>query len=654
MTEWYWEVGMFQKMTIGKRLILAFSLILMLLCGFGIISFWCLYKLYSGIEVLQMNAKISTYAMQVRIDYANMRRFEKGIFINVASEQKQEPYLIMWNKTHDDLINTFAELNRYLLLKEDKDTVVLMQQVMRNYQLGFNETLEQLRKGDYKDAEQANEAMDKFRWAANQLEVTGKQLALKTNQISELSLTNLAEQFKRVVWIILITLIIVFVAIGVLGILFTQSITRPIMQAVKVAQRVALGDLKQDIIVENKRNEIGQLLLSMSNMVESLKENAEIAEKIAAGNLDINVKQSSDVDTFRLSYKKMIKDLQNAVSFISKAANQVSVGSIEIANASEHSSKFNKSIANSVDTTSAAMHQISANTQNIAKKTQEQLALANEVTTNSLDLISSINSIAEISTKMLTISEQSKKDVIDGVEAVEKNIKGMDKINESLSYLAETINALYDRTKNIGKIVNVIANLADQTNLLALNAAIEAARAGEHGLGFSIVAEEVRRLSDQCTRSTKEISNLISGIEKEMTQAVTYMQRSTQIVGENTLLCNNAGIALKCIETSTIEGYKFIVTVNASNSEQNEAWRGIANIFTKLNYLTEEINAAAFEQAIGVREIANSMEKISVALNQSTKLSSHLVSSGKEMAIQSQVLQKVVSHFHFGELRVVE
>jgi methyl-accepting chemotaxis protein len=216
--------------------------------------------------------------MQVRSDYANMRRFEKGIFINFASVQKQEPYMIMWNKTHDDLINTLVELNKYTLLKEDKETIALMQQITGNYQLGFNEIFEHLHNGEYKNAQEANDAMDKFRWAANELENTGKLLASKTSQKSALSVTNLVDQLKHIIWIILITLVVVFASIGVLGILFTRSITKPILQAVNVAQRVALGDLEQNIRVENKRNEIGQLFSSMRNLVESWKESGIIGE----------------------------------------------------------------------------------------------------------------------------------------------------------------------------------------------------------------------------------------------------------------------------------------------------------------------------------------------------------------------------------------
>ncbi|MBI4852649.1 MAG: HAMP domain-containing protein [Acidobacteria bacterium] len=645
---------MFKRMTIAKQLILAFSTVLILLCCAGGISFWYLYKLYNGIEVLQTNAKISTYAMQVRSDYANMRRFEKGIFINIASIEKQEPYLTMWKKTHNSLITTIGGLNKYVLLKEDRDKVNLMQQILANYQFGFNQTVEQMQRGEYKDAQQVNDAMDKFRWSANELENNGKLLATKTSKRSELSLESLSNQFKQAIWIILITLIVVFIFIAILGSFFIHNIRKPILQAVMVAERVALGDVEQNIIVENKRNEIGQLLSSMRNMVESLKESAIIAEKIAAGNLDVNVEKKSEIDSFRTSLKKMVKDLQNAVISISRAANQVFVGSSEIAYVSEHSSQVNKNISCSVDTTSAAIHQISVNTQHIAKKTQEQLSLANKVSASSLEMVSSIGSITETSKKMLFISQQSKKDVLHGLEAMENNIKGMDRVNESLNYLAHTVNTLQDKTKNIGKIVDVIANIADQTNLLALNAAIEAARAGQHGLGFAVVAEEVRKLSDRCTNSTKEISDLIASIEKEMAKAVKYMEQSTQIVSESTLLCNSAGKALKCIEKSAIEVHQFTFIVDAANNEQSQAWNGITDILTKLNYLTEEINAAAFEQAIGVREIAESMEKIAAALNQNTALSLRLATSGKEMALQSQVLQRVVNHFNFGVLKTVE
>src|SRR6202020_3378697 len=113
---------------------------------------------------------------------------------------------------------------------------------------------------------------------------------------------------------------------------------------------------------------------------------------------------------------------------------------------------------------------------------------------------------------------------------------GLNRINATITSSGEIIGALGQRADDIGKIIEVIDDLAEQTNLLALNAAIEAARAGEHGLGFAVVAEEVRKLAEKSTQSTKEISELIQGIQKEAREAVDNMEKSTTMVQEGLLL----------------------------------------------------------------------------------------------------------------------
>lgn len=637
---------MFQKITIGKQLLLVFSAVLALLCFIGIISCWSFYKLYTKIETLQSNAKISDAAMQVRIDYANLRRFEKGIFINIDSIEKQEPYFLMWKKVDDNVKNTIFELKKSSLFKEDQEKALLMQKTLTNYESGVYETIERLRKEEFKDAQQANQAMDKHRWAANELETLGKTLATETHQRSTLSLQNLDQQLNHIVLTIFAALLIAFIISLTLGLLFTHSIRKPLLQVVNIAERVALGDIYQDIVIGKQPDEIARLLLSIRKMIESLKENAVIVENVALGNLAINVKENSDVDTFRISLKKMVSDLQNAAISIKNTADQISFESSQIEQASEYSSKVNKNISDSVHTTSAALQQINANTQNIARKTQEQLSLSNEVSTSGLEFLSSMDNITKTSKEMLIVSEQLEKDVINGVKVVEKNTEGIIKINNNLCNLEQTINVLHQRTKNVSMIVQVIANLADQTNLLALNAAIEAARAGEHGLGFTVVADEVRRLSDRCAHSTKEIAELITNIEKDMIKAVDCMQQSTKTANESASLCNSTNTALKRIKKSATEVNQFIFAVNKANNEQNGVWTSIVNTFTSVNYLTQEINAATVEQNIGVQEITREVERIVQVINQNSTLSSNLANNSKEMAIQSQNLQEIVRYFH--------
>src|SRR5437870_7745307 len=127
------------------------------------------------------------------------------------------------------------------------------------------------------------------------------------------------------------------------------------------------------------------------------------------------------------------------------------------------------------------------------------------------------------------------------MKAGRESIEGMEQIRQSVVASNAVVSRLGERSLAIGRILNVIEDIAEQTNLLALNAAILAAQAGEHGRGFSVVASEIRELSERTAASTREIAGLIQSVQSEVANALASMSEGTKLVEHGVTLSHQAG-----------------------------------------------------------------------------------------------------------------
>jgi methyl-accepting chemotaxis protein len=177
-------------------------------------------------------------------------------------------------------------------------------------------------------------------------------------------------------------------------------------------------------------------------------------------------------------------------------------------------------------------------------------------------------------------------------------------IADSVSSTAKRVEELGKSSDQIGRIVNVINDIADQTNLLALNAAIEAARAGEQGRGFAVVADEVRKLAERTSSATKEIAKMIQTLQSETQVAVTAMEEGRKRVDEGVQTTAQAGNSLKEIIGTSENVGSVITQIATAASQQSSATE-------QINQNMESIAQLVKESADGAQQSAKACQDLS-------------------------------------------
>jgi methyl-accepting chemotaxis protein len=296
---------------------------------------------------------------------------------------------------------------------------------------------------------------------------------------------------------------------------------------------------------------------------------------------------------------------------------------------------------------------MSINVQNVVKSTQMQTSSVAETSASIDQMVASIQRVADTARTLVEISQRSREEVHTGIETMEKATTGLTRTSSAIRSSSEIIDVLGRRADEIGKIIEVIDDLAEQTNLLALNAAIEAARAGEHGLGFAVVAEEVRKLAEKSTQSTKEISDLIEGIQKEAREAVENMEKSTAMVQQGLELGGDLNSALKKISDVVSEVYKYAQQIGGATNEQSAGSSQIAKATSRLTEITQEINSTIEEQATGAQSVVRAMEKMREVVQQATSSSSQLAAMAEHSSKLSRRLIEAADLFLRGRTRIL-
>jgi PAS domain S-box-containing protein len=311
-------------------------------------------------------------------------------------------------------------------------------------------------------------------------------------------------------------------------------------------EMICRGEINQNILLETD-DEIGLLTQSIQGMIDYLKVIASTLEKIAKGDLTVEVVPKSEADMLGRAFQEMIFNLRTLVTQISKSADRLAASSSRIAQSSQVLSRGADKQAMSLQETTAALEQMAAMT----KKN------------------------AENSTEVSTLVTRAK-------ELADRGYEGMGKMKTAMEQISSS-------GEKISRIIKMIDEIAFQTNLLALNAAVEAARAGEAGKGFAVVAEEVRNLARRSAEAAKNTSDLIK-------LTIRQIQNGVEIT-------DHAGKSFDVIMDSVVRIHSLMEEITGASREQAQ---GIEH----LNFAMEQIDRVTQQNADNAKDFAISSDEL--------------------------------------------
>ncbi len=362
--------------------------------------------------------------------------------------------------------------------------------------------------------------------------------------------------------------------------IFVKSLIKPILTINHAVKKVATGDLTGQLDQHtNKKDEIGELAESFNIMKNGLK-----------GIIEHVLENSGLVAATSQQLSANTHELEIGSKEIAHSLQQVSIGSID-----------QKEDIKVVD-------------DKVTKINNEMYEIKNEVE------------------KTAAISFTASQSANVGVEKVQLVISQMNLIDQQTEAIATNIISLRKQSNEISNILTLINDVAEQTNLLALNAAIEAARAGEHGKGFSIVAQEVRKLAEQTSSATEKIRDIIIQIQGEVVSTENTIEKGSLEVKKGKII----------VEEMNHMFSNIVINTDDSSNNMAKVSNGISVLVAEMEQLRKNFAQIAYVSEANT----DNTNKMVSATKQQTEMIAEISAAATGLAQMAEALQDIVEKFN--------
>lgn len=316
--------------------------------------------------------------------------------------------------------------------------------------------------------------------------------------------------------------------------------------------------------------------------------------RVAKGDFTGSISSINGMGDLSVSFNSMVDKLRSILQETSQITRKVTLSSSSIAE------KNNKLIN--------IMTQVGQSSNELAIGAEEISQDINSMTTSIGEIESKINQYTLTTQAMNNRSMDTLQLVETGRSAISRQVTGMRKNVDATSKVASTIQALAENARNITLITTTISEIAEQTNLLSLNASIEAARAGEQGAGFAVVAQEVRKLADESTNSTKEVFKLVRIIDRDIKEANESIVMNEKIVKEQGELMTEAEDIFNQIIDSVQYIGKQVEAFAQESLAMLESAKTISSSIQNISAITEQFAAGTGEVSTSMKSQISSIQ----------------------------------------------
>ena len=472
----------------------------------------------------------------------------------------------------------------------------------------------------------------------------------------------LGSELDRSYWVLGIAFLIVLATTLGLGRLLVDDVAGTTEQLNAEFERVRSGDLRAlpAVGVDDELGMLGRAFAAMTEALSStLQRAASAADRVdeAAGQVSqvsASVGTASAGQVLALeraaastaAINRQVSGIAESSETLTRGVEEASSSVLELGAAAEQLHQTSQALNGQADEMSSSIDQMMRSAGHVGDSTRVLEKAALETASSLTEMNRSLGEVdghavetARLSGRVIELAES-------GLGRMRRSSEGMESIREASESARSVIQGLSGRVADIGKVVDVIDDVADETNLLALNAAIIAAQAGEHGRAFSVVADEIKDLADRVLSSTKEIAALIGSVQGESARAAQAVELGTTRVREGVELSASVGAALEEITAAARDCGQRTQEIVAVVHEHVRATLHAGRLMEGVNGRVDAIRVAVAEQVIAHEVVTRSAAEMRFGAHQTQRTAEEQARGSARIRDGMEAVCDVVERIH--------